>query len=79
VNRMEERGWVVRQPDPTDRRAVLVALTAAGRAAFEQLRIEYRALLHEEMATLSDSEVEVLAQAVEVLDHLVERLTGRDQ
>ncbi|MGH2863293.1 MAG: MarR family transcriptional regulator [Solirubrobacteraceae bacterium] len=79
VNRMEERGWVLRRHDPTDRRAVLVALTTEGRAAFEELRAEYRALLHEEMATLSDDDIEVLARAVEVLDHLVDRLTEREQ
>lgn len=79
VNRMEERGWVLRQTDPADRRAVLVVLTPDGRDAFERLRMEYRALLHEEMATLTDDEVEVLARAVEILDHVVERLTEREQ
>lgn len=79
VNRMEERGWVIRQTDAVDRRVVLVALTAEGRAAFEELRAEYRALLHEEMATLDDDDVEVLARAVEILDQLVDRLTEREQ
>lgn len=78
VNRMEERGWVSRHADPDDRRAVLVVLTEAGRSAFEQLRAEYRALLHEEMASLGDDDVEVLARAIEVLDQLVERLTERE-
>ncbi len=78
VNRLEERGWVSRQPDPDDRRAVLVTATPAGRQAFMQLRMEYRALLHEEMAALSDGDVQVLARAVEILDYLVERLTERD-
>ena len=79
VNRMEGRGWVTRETDSVDRRVVLVALTAEGRAAFEELRAEYRALLHEEMATLGDDDVEVLARAIEVLDHLVDRLTEREQ
>jgi DNA-binding MarR family transcriptional regulator len=74
VNRLAERGWVERVPDPTDRRAVLVSLTAAGHEVFEQLRAEYRALLHEEMASLEDSEVETLAAAVAVLDKLIGRL-----
>ena len=64
VNRLQERGWVERIPDPSDRRAVLVSLTAAGAEAFERLRAEYRALLHEEMASLDDDEVERLDRAL---------------
>jgi DNA-binding MarR family transcriptional regulator len=74
VNRLTERGWVERIADPTDGRAVLVSLTPAGDEVFEQLRAEYRALLHEEMASLDDSEVETLAAAVAVLDKLIDRL-----
>src|SRR3984885_2353668 len=51
VNRLTERGWVERVSDPTDGRAVLASLTPAGEEAFELLRAEYRALLHEEMAS----------------------------
>jgi DNA-binding MarR family transcriptional regulator len=78
VDRMERRGWVVRQADPSDRRVVLVALTRLGRQAFEQLRAEYRALLHEEMEALDDEAIEVLARAIEVLDELVARLVDRE-
>jgi DNA-binding MarR family transcriptional regulator len=74
VNRLAERGWVQRIPDETDRRAVLVSLTPAGKEVFERLRAEYRALLHEEMASLEDSEVETLAAAVGILDKLIGRL-----
>lgn len=74
VNRLEDRGWVKRIPDPSDGRAVLVSLTPAGEEVFERLRAEYRALLHEEMAALDDSEVETLAAAVEILDKLIGRL-----
>ena len=45
---------------------------------FERLRAEYRALLHEEMASLEDGEVETLAAAVAILDKLIDRLTERD-
>ncbi len=76
VNRLEERGWLSRHADAADRRAVLVKLTAAGREVHEQLRAEYRALLHEEMATLGDRDIQMLAKAIEVLDELIDRLTG---
>jgi DNA-binding MarR family transcriptional regulator len=75
VNRLEERGWVKRIPDPSDGRAVRVSLTPKGEETFEQLRAEYRALLHEEMAMLDDAEVETLAAAVEILDQLIARLS----
>jgi DNA-binding MarR family transcriptional regulator len=78
VNRLALRGWVERVPDPRDGRAVLVSLTARGDEVFETLRAEYRALLHEEMASLDDDEVEALATAVEILDRLIDRLTVRE-
>ncbi len=77
VNRLAERGWVERVPDPTDRRAVLVSLTPAGEEVLARLRAEYRALLHEEMAALDDGEVATLAAAVEILDKLIDRLKER--
>ncbi len=77
VNRLEERGWVRRETDPADGRAVLVALTAEGSATLHRLRGEYRAVMHEEMATLADRDIGVLAEAIEILDRLLERLTGQ--
>lgn len=71
VNRLEERGWVLRESDPLDGRVVLVALTETGREAWDQLRREYRALLHEEMVTLEESDVRVLSRAIEILDRLI--------
>ena len=78
VNRLAERGWVQRGIDPSDGRAVLVSLTDAGEQVFAQLRAEYRALLHEEMATLGNRDVATLARAVEILDRLIERIGERD-
>jgi DNA-binding MarR family transcriptional regulator len=55
----------------------LVSLTRRGRAVFNRLRGEYRALLHEEMATLDEEDVAVLARAIDILDALIERLQER--
>lgn len=74
VNRLQARGWLLRRPDPSDRRAVRVEATAAGRAAFHAVRAEYRAFFHEEMASLADEEVQTLARAVEIIDKLVHHL-----
>lgn len=76
VNRLETRGWVARHRDPRDARVVLVGLTNDGREIVERLRREYRALLHEEMATLQEDDVRTLARAIEILDALIERLSG---
>jgi DNA-binding MarR family transcriptional regulator len=74
VNRLVGRGWVRRETDPLDGRVVLATLTDDGRAVWDRLLVEYRALLHEEMASLADADVEVLARAVDILDYLIGRL-----
>src|ERR1700739_2674988 len=74
VNRLQERGWVRREPERADRRVVHVTLTEQGHEVFDGLRAEYRALFHEEMGTLREEDVETLARAIEILDGLIERL-----
>ena len=71
VDRLQARGWLVREPDPRDGRAVLVALTADGQATADRLRAVYREMLHGEMGKLAEEDVRVLARAVEVLDELI--------
>jgi DNA-binding MarR family transcriptional regulator len=78
VNRLQACGWVARESDPCDGRAVMVTLTDDGRAVFETLRAEYRALVHEDMAALADADVETLARAIDVLDELIARLQERE-
>lgn len=55
IDRLSERGLVERSPDPSDRRGVLVGLTAAGKSAvdgaFETLLDSERDLLAELSAT----------------------------
>lgn len=77
VNRLQERGWVLRAADPRDGRAVLVSLAAAGEEALARLREEYRVLLHQEMTALDDRELQTLADAVRILDELIERMVER--
>lgn len=71
VDRLQDRGWLVRESDPRDGRAVLVALTPEGEAAADQMRGVYREMLHGEMGKLADEDVRVLVRAVEVLDELI--------
>ena len=59
VDRLEEKGFVERAPDPGDRRVKAVSLTAAGASARE--RIVYRTATSSTFASLSRVEKEQLA------------------
>ena len=71
VSRLEQRGWVERRPDPTDGRAVRVALTPAGSAVVDELVAARTAFLSERLRGLSEPERETLAAALPLLEGLV--------
>lgn len=62
VDALEERGLVAREPDPTDRRAVVVSLTSRGRAVNSEVAALRDARHREFLAVLSDRERRDLAQ-----------------
>ena len=62
VGRLEKRGWVTREVDPSDRRQVLVSLTKAGLARADHV-----------IATKNESEKKMFSG---VDRSLLERLTG---
>jgi DNA-binding MarR family transcriptional regulator len=64
VDDLEQRGLVRRKPHPGDRRAKLVELTAAGRAAAARAD----AILDEPPAALRDAPAEDLAALLRVLE-----------
>jgi DNA-binding MarR family transcriptional regulator len=66
VDDLEERGLAQRTPHPEDRRAKLVQLTGAGRAAAARAD----AILDEPPAALRDVPVEDLAALLRVLERL---------
>lgn len=66
VDELVEVGLVARQPDPTDRRASLAELTAAGRDAFRRARPVYLAAIDELFARqMTPTEQEAVAAALE--------------
>jgi DNA-binding MarR family transcriptional regulator len=71
---LEEQGLVEREVDPSDRRASSVVLTPAGAKMLDSLRKERTAFLVERLGRLDDDERRRLADAVEVLEHLVSTL-----
>ena len=74
VGRLEERGWVTRERDPGDRRAVLVSANQSGMSALEQLRSESRAMMHEHISAMPQHEVDSLIAATDALGTLVETI-----
>ena len=74
VGRLEERGWVTRNRDPDDRRAVLVSHTPSGLSALEQMRSESRTMMHEHISALEEHEVHSLVAANDALGALVEQI-----
>ena len=62
VDGLEEAGLVQRQPDPEDRRSVLVALTPAGRRLLDRLHEARRACAADVFASLSAADRRKLAE-----------------
>ena len=61
IDRLEKAGWVVRAPDPEDRRGVLVSLTGAGRTLTDEVVTRHVANEVRLLAGLSRREQETLA------------------
>jgi DNA-binding MarR family transcriptional regulator len=61
------RKFVTRQTHATDRRRMMLALTARGQTALQTSREATRACLAEDLATLSQRQRDTIAQAMEIL------------
>lgn len=62
LQRMEDAGFVVRQPDPNDRRVSRVYLTEHGRVVRRRVSEMWQQLENETFAGLSDAEKETLRE-----------------
>jgi DNA-binding MarR family transcriptional regulator len=69
VDSLEERGLVARAPDPSDRRATIVSLTARGRTVLDELDAARRADHESYFADLSERDRETLTR---ILGRLVD-------
>lgn len=67
LDRLEAIGWVQRKPDPKDRRANRVHLTAAGRKVVKVLLPEHDSLVVRTLGALPDAGVKSLRELLEQL------------
>jgi DNA-binding MarR family transcriptional regulator len=73
VDRMEEGGWVERRPDPNDRRARLLYMTAKARPVIEELRALAEELYAEALAGLpAAARTQLIGLLTQVRQNLVE-------
>ena len=67
VGKLEEDGYLVRESDETDKRAVLLKLTEAGAARAAEIRAEREANLDRFFSKLTDEEKQTLSDLLEKL------------
>ncbi len=75
IDRLAAEGMVERRPDETDRRAQLVRLTDAGKAAFDAMTPVHENWISHAMTSLNATEK---AQLLSLLTKLKSALTGED-
>ena len=74
IDRMEQDGWIERRPDPTDRRARRLVLTAKARPILAGIRKLSAEVRNEAFASLSEADGRAL---VELLRHVHSGLSER--
>ena len=67
LDRLEARGYIRRDPDPTDRRGTLVTLTNAGLAKIDNIEAEHVANEKRLVAALSPNQRDTLTQLLRKL------------
>ena len=65
LDRLEVKGLIERQPNPGDRRSVLIALTADGQALTPRLRPVFGRITRRLFTGFSDAEIGVLTTMLE--------------
>ncbi|KRE37832.1 hypothetical protein ASG73_09395 [Janibacter sp. Soil728] len=73
VDALEAKGYVVRQPDPGDRRASVVVVTDEGQAVRAAVHDARRRTMGDQMGALSAAQHDALADALTTLEESLER------
>jgi DNA-binding MarR family transcriptional regulator len=74
ADRLEDEGYVVRRAHPTDRRSILVALTAKGHEILRSVMPVYLGRIDRAMSSLTHKERETLAVLLAKFDRAFEAL-----
>jgi DNA-binding MarR family transcriptional regulator len=67
---LEDKGLLTRSPHPTDRRQVILSLTAAGDKLFKEERRRKEAWLAQRLGELTSEERAILRQAAPILERI---------
>lgn len=78
IQRLEEKGWVVREKSSQDRRVVCVALTASGRERIEALFAKHVSRLEDVTSVLSEAEQGQLIALLKKLGRHASATADRD-
>ena len=68
---LDDRGFIVRTPDPDDARSTRVSISPAGSAALASVRSQRTAILDARLARLSDADRAALTAALPALEALI--------
>jgi len=60
IDRLEKRGWIQRERSASDRRAVMVSITASGRGLIEEIAKPLQQCHQEQLGHMSDQELETM-------------------
>jgi DNA-binding MarR family transcriptional regulator len=79
VDALERLGLAERRPDPTDRRAKLVAITEAGEASLDVANATRERLLKHIFGALSEADRETFLRLLDALDGAAQQLIKTDE
>lgn len=72
VGRLEQRGLVAREPNPRDARSTVVCATNEARVLLAAIRQRRTAFLATRLATMTDEDILILSQAIDLLNRITE-------
>jgi DNA-binding MarR family transcriptional regulator len=76
AERLGRAGWIERRPDPSDGRAVLLVITAAGREMLDSVATARTRLLARRLAALDPQDLSAIALALPALGRLEQAWHG---
>jgi DNA-binding MarR family transcriptional regulator len=77
VDKLAEKGYVVRSPDSHDRRVVNVSITERGKQYFEEGRRSLKSVMRKNMAVLQPEEMAELSSALDVCQEMISKAGER--